>query len=104
MSHFYIFDDASSDNTREVLEPHACGEVLYDYGPYKKNAQSTGKSICVSWEHDAEHGERGFGDECLRFNPDGADWVAAIDVDEFLYPSAGTRLYVSTSRRTALLL
>ena len=42
MSHFYIFDDASSDNTRDVLGP-TCGEVLYDYGPYKRSAQSTGK-------------------------------------------------------------
>ena len=57
----------------------------------------------MSREHDAEHGERGFRDECLRFNPDGADWVAAIDVDEFLYPSAGTSL-PQHSRRTALLL
>ena len=56
----------------------------------------------MSREHDAEHGERGFRDECLRFNPDGADWVAAIDVDEFLYRQA--RAAAPHLRRTALLL
>ena len=89
MSHFYIFDDASTDNTRQVLEPYVQRGVVRLWSVQEKCPKHR-EEICVSREHDAEHGERGFRDECLRFNPDGADWVAAIDVDEFLYPSAGT--------------
>ena len=48
--------------------------------------------VCADRQHDAEHGEQGFRDECLRANPDGAEWIAMIDVDEFLYPAAGTSL------------
>jgi hypothetical protein len=95
MSHFYIFDDASSDNTRDVLEPYVQRGIVRLWSVQEKCPKHR-EEICVSREHDAEHGERGFRDECLRFNPDGADWVAAIDVDEFLYPSAGL---ISASRR-----
>ena len=41
--------------------------------------------VCADRINDAEHGERGFRDECLRANPDEADWILMTDVDEFLY-------------------
>ncbi|KAH8076205.1 hypothetical protein JL721_196 [Aureococcus anophagefferens] len=75
VSYFYIFDDAATPCPRR----RGVGDV------------------CADRVHDAAHGERGFRDECLRTNPDGADWiamidVAMIDVDEFLYPGGGASL------------
>jgi hypothetical protein len=97
IAHFYIFDDASTDNSREVLAPYVAKGIVRVWAVQEKCPKHR-SSVCVDRSHDAEHGESGFRDECLRFNPDGAEWVAAIDVDEFLYPSAGTSLPLHLAR------
>ncbi|KAJ8601238.1 hypothetical protein CTAYLR_003243 [Chrysophaeum taylorii] len=86
--YFYIFDDESRDETRSVLAPYeASGEAFV-----WPMSSSCGRSheVCADRTHDAEHGEFGFRDECLRANPAGADWIVMTDVDEFLYPSHGS--------------
>lgn len=71
---FYLFDDGS----REAVKTQPDVFVW----PVSSDVRS----------HDAQHGEHGHRDECIRVNPARAEWLAFIDADEYLYPSAGHSL------------
>lgn len=72
VSHFYVFDDDSTDDTRAVLAPYAAAGVasvwpVVDDCRAERKKKTTG--VCADRRHDALHGEKGFRDECLRANP-----------------------------------
>lgn len=65
---FYIYDNESTDNTREILAPYAeSGLVDYIFWPGLKQQLITY-------------------DDCLEKHRLDAHWIAVIDMDEFIIP------------------
>ncbi len=65
---FYIYDNESTDNTRELLEPYVkSGLVEYIYFPGQRQQ-------LIAYDH------------CLEKHRLDARWIAAIDLDEFIVP------------------
>lgn len=65
---FYIYDNESTDNTREVLKPYIeRGVVDYKYWPGRKRQLPAY-------------------DDCLERNRFSSRWIAFIDLDEFIVP------------------
>ncbi len=65
---FYIYDNESTDNTREVLEPYIqSGLVEYHYWPGSKQQLPAY-------------------DDCFEQHRTEARWIAVIDLDEFIVP------------------
>ena len=65
---FYIYDNESTDKTREVLEPYiASGVVEYKFFPGKKRQLAAY-------------------DDCLAHHRYDTRWIAFIDIDEFIVP------------------
>lgn len=65
---FYIYDNDSEDNTREVLKPYIeSGVVEYNYFPGKKMQLAAY-------------------DDCLERHRLDTRWIAIIDLDEFIVP------------------
>ncbi len=69
---FYIYDNESSDNTKEVLEPYIAAGIV-EYIPWPGFKQQLPAY-----------------NDCLKNHADEARWIAFIDLDEFLVP-AGTQ-------------
>lgn len=66
VEHFYVYDNESSDNTKEVLQPYIdAGDVTYIYFPGRDRQDP---AYC----HAAAH----FGQETR--------WMAVVDLDEFI--------------------
>lgn len=66
---FYIYDNESTDNTREVLAPYvASGLVEYTFFPGMRQQLPAY-------------------DDCLRRHRLDARWIAFIDLDEFIVPA-----------------
>lgn len=65
---FYIYDNESTDNTSEVLEPYVkAGIVEYHYFPgYRKQLAAY--------------------DDCIQRHRFDSRWIAFIDLDEFIVP------------------
>lgn len=65
---FYVYDNESTDGTREILEPYVrSGLVEYRYWPgYRQQLAAY--------------------DDCLERNRLSARWIAFIDLDEFIVP------------------
>lgn len=74
IEHFYVYDNASRDRTREILDTYTAAglvtKVLWPECPGQLSAY--------------DHALRSFGGETF--------WLAIIDVDEFLFPSSGADL------------
>lgn len=65
---FFIYDNESTDNTKEILEPHIkSGLVEYIYFPGKRQQ-------LLAY------------DDCLEKHRLDARWIAVIDLDEFIVP------------------
>lgn len=65
---FYIYDNESTDCTKEVLDPYIeSGLVEYNYWPGKKQQLATY-------------------DDCFERHRLDARWIAVIDLDEFIVP------------------
>ncbi|MDH8701013.1 hypothetical protein M2138_000351 [Dysgonomonadaceae bacterium PH5-43] len=66
---FFIYDNESSDNTKEILTPYIeSGLIEYTY-----------------WEGEKE--QLATYDDCLRKHRLDCSWIAMIDLDEFIVPS-----------------
>ena len=68
VDHFYLYDDGSTDNPREVLEPYIEAELV-DYFPV------TGENMIIPVYNDA-----------VRRFKFAARYMAFLDVDEFIFP------------------
>ena len=65
---FYIYDNGSTDNLTEILEPYISkGLVVYKYYP--------GAAKQMSAYND-----------CIKVSKDKTEWLAVIDADEFIMP------------------
>lgn len=65
---FYIYDNESTDQTKDVLEPYIeCGIVEYNYFPGRKRQLAAY-------------------DDCFEHHRLDARWIAVIDLDEFIVP------------------
>jgi len=71
---FFLYDNRSTDNGRQVLEPYVEQgvAVVHDWPDWPAQIQS--------YEH------------CIKTHGDDARWIAFIDVDEFLFSPAGDSL------------
>jgi hypothetical protein len=68
---FYIYDNESDDDTRDVLKPHIdSGLVEYNFITGKKKQTAAY-------------------DDCLKRHRYDARWIAFIDIDEFIVPTGG---------------
>jgi hypothetical protein len=74
VEHFYLYDNGSTDATRNILAPYIhAGLVTYTLWP----------------EHP---GQLTAYDHCLRTFGVRSQWIAFLDIDEFLYGTNGTDL------------
>ena len=71
--HFYLFDDLSSDNTREVLEPYIQSNLVERIECGHREATHIRRQS-LSYQ------------ECLERAAGVTKWLAYIDADEFLCP------------------
>ncbi|MDR2692959.1 MAG: glycosyltransferase family 92 protein [Chitinispirillales bacterium] len=72
---FYIYDNESSDNTKDVLAPYVeSGLVEYVYWSRKQVRRSG-----YEWQLSAY-------DDCFDKHRSDARWIAVIDLDEFIVP------------------
>lgn len=73
VEHFYIYDNESDDNTRQVLQPYIDkGTVSYRLWP-NNNLRARRRQIAAY-------------DDCItRYRYD-SQWIAFIDLDEFIVP------------------
>ncbi|MGB3514483.1 MAG: glycosyltransferase family 92 protein, partial [Microcoleaceae cyanobacterium] len=68
---FYLYDNDSTDNTKEIISSYIdSGEVIYCYWP-----QRPGQMPAYS--------------HCLENHKQESEWIAFIDLDEFLFPTKG---------------
>ena len=76
---FYLYDDASNDDTTDVIRQHDRGDIVlrpYQYDP---------ECVCPdNVQFRATHQVISYND-CIRRDRDDTHWCAFIDVDEFLY-------------------
>ncbi|NGX50167.1 MAG: hypothetical protein K1060chlam2_00008 [Chlamydiae bacterium] len=86
-SHFYLYNNDSSDNFREVLHPYV-KEGLVELIEWKSCEENA-----IHSEGDGVHWigyQRGAFNDCLKNRALGrAKWVAVIDIDEFIVPVEG---------------
>lgn len=77
VEHFYLFNNGSTDNYLEILQPYLnSGEVeLYDYPERGKSQPEHNNIQCVQIYNHALSLARGK-----------AKWLAIIDADEFIFP------------------
>lgn len=87
--HFYIYDNRSASRTaiRRLLAPYIdCGQVTlldWDY-PYRSGAPDNSWRYC----------QRGQMHHCLYKYGGHTEWMLFVDVDEFIYPVADTRISI----------
>lgn len=68
---FYLYDNDSTDNTKDILNSYIdSGEVIYCYWP-----QRPGQIPAYS--------------HCLENHKQESEWMAFVDLDEFLFPTKG---------------
>ena len=70
VDHFYLYDNNSSDNYMDILEPYI----------------AAGTVTLLSWTLD--HAQTAAYEDCIRRFRDESDWIGFIDVDEFIVPVA----------------
>lgn len=84
---FFLYNNDSTDNYLEVLRPYI----------------QTGLVTLIDWESTEEHAVHGFGEfkhvpyqhgaykDCMKRAKNVAEWIAIIDIDEYLVPNMSTQ-------------
>lgn len=73
VSRFHLFDDASQDDTAAVLASRV----------------ASGTVTLTPWAHASYWRQLSAINDCLLAHVDDTEWLAVVDVDEFLFPLAG---------------
>jgi hypothetical protein len=76
---FFLYDNRSTDNHREVLAPYLeeGTVVLHDWPMPFLGRQGRARAMVQAFEH------------CLEAHHDDARWIAFLDVDEFMFSPLG---------------
>lgn len=87
VEHFWLYNNNSTDNYREVLKPYVKKNIVElmewpsppdeDWTPYQNNAYA----------------------DCMKKSLGVAKWVAAIDIDEFIVPVSEEKQLIKTLRK-----
>lgn len=73
VDHFYVYDNESDDNTRQVLRPYINGGLV-TYEPWPSLGIRARRRQMAAYDHCITH---------YRYD---AEWMAFIDLDEFIVP------------------
>lgn len=76
VQHFYLYNNLSNDNYKEVLQPYIdAGEVdLIDWDKASTNLSNWNTIQCNAYSH------------AIKSTADQTKWLAILDTDEFLFP------------------
>jgi hypothetical protein len=79
---FFLYDNGSTDDHREVLAPYVDAGivVLHDWPLPFAGRGGRGGALTLAFDH------------CLATHRDAARWIAFMDLDEFLFSPAGRSL------------
>ncbi len=69
VEHFYLYNNFSSDNYQEILQPYIASGIL----------------TLTDWPH--PHGQMSAYQHCLDTYKDETNWLGFIDLDEFIVPN-----------------
>lgn len=84
VEHFYLYNNNSEDNYLEVLEPYILkNEVSLVEWPFKYESGDHDQWIKIQCQAYMD---------CIEKHKDKTDWLAVIDIDEFLFCPEGTLL------------
>lgn len=98
VEHFYLYNNESEDNYKEVLAPFiAQGLVdLIEWDFEDPNHQATGAFMDAPWSA----AQLGAYNDCLKTKALGkSKWVAMIDIDEFIVPAIGVKSFYALLRK-----
>lgn len=88
VQHFFLYNNSSNDNYLEILEPYISAKMItledwhFDYLPAKKG-ERTVPWLCI---------QTGAYTHCIQKYGITTNWMALIDIDEFLFCPDGTPL------------
>jgi hypothetical protein len=100
VDHFYLYNNDSSDHYREVLEPFIQEGVveLFEWSSADPAHCMEGPGMDAPWSA----AQLGAYNDCLKKRALGrTDWVAMIDIDEFIVPVRGVSSFYALLRRAA---
>jgi len=82
VDHFYIYDDRSTDNIKQVLQPYIDAGIVSLY--YWNNNKTVAEDLVI--EHPLyTRNQRFCIADCIYHHQQETDWIGVWDVDEFLY-------------------
>lgn len=90
VEHFYLYNNESTDNYLEVLQPFIDQGIveLIDWDSANPEHQAFGAFMDAPWSA----AQLGAYNDCLQIKALGkAKWVAMIDIDEFIVPVKGVK-------------
>ncbi len=84
VEHFYLYNNDSTDNYREVLQPFIDQHIveLIDWSSDDPTHHASGAYMDAPWSAS----QLGSYNHCLKKAKGEAKWVAMIDIDEFIVP------------------
>lgn len=87
VEHFYLYNNESSDNYQEVLDPYIQAGIV-DLISWDSTSSHIGKQDTGNW---APYTPYQFGafDDCIKRTNGVAQFVGFFDIDEFLVPAGG---------------
>jgi len=97
VSHFYLYNNDSSDQYEEVLKPYIDRGVveLIEWGSEDPSHATVGAYMDAPWSSF----QLGAYNDCLKNRALGkTHWVAMIDIDEFIVPLKGVRAFYDLLR------
>ena len=79
---FFLYDNGSVDDHRDVLAPYVAEDVVVVHDWSMPFVGHGGRGLAL--QHAFDH--------CLRVHREDARWIAFLDLDEFLFSPTGTEL------------